>query len=172
MLGHVPGDLVDALVALEEVFEVDGAVENLVQLLDVGDAFGLGDRPEFLLHQSVLSQHLVWGEVVVQRQRRPVLDALFGSSTCEVAACVVHAEGLKRPLAVHGLVDRRPGEADKHGVGNAGHEVVAQVAAGGAVSLVDQHKDVRPRVEVRGHVVELVDRRHNDAAIIVPSAAY
>ena len=57
------------------------------------------------------------------------------------------------------------------GVREAGHQKVAQVAAGRAVGLVDQHEDVRPRVEVRRHVAELVDRRDDDARGSRPSAA-
>ena len=36
------------------------------------------------------------------------------------------------------------------------------------MGLVDQHVDVRPRADVRGHVVELVDHRDDDPAIVVP----
>jgi len=35
------------------------------------------------------------------------------------------------------------------------------------VGFVDQHVDVRARVQVRRHVAELVDHRHDDAAVVV-----
>ncbi len=112
-------------------------------------------------------EHLVGREVVVERQRRAVLDALADRILVEVALVVLAAEGLERPLAVGGLVHRRAGEADERRVRQAGHQVVAEVAAGRAVGLVDQHEDVRPRVEVRRHVAELVDHRDDDAAVVL-----
>ena len=114
---------------------------------------------KFLLHQLVRHEHLVRGQVVVERQRRAVLDALGDRVLVQVALVVLAAEGLERALAVGRLVDRRAGEADEDGVRQPGHQVVAQVAAGRAVRLVDQHEDVRPRVQVRRHVAELVDHR-------------
>ncbi len=101
---------------------------------------------------SCWHEHLVGREVVVERQRRAVLDALGDRVLVEVALVVVAAERLERPLAVGGLVDRRAGEADVGGVRQAGHQVVAEVAAGRAVGLVDQHVDVLARVEVCRHV--------------------
>ena len=71
--------------ALEEVLQVHRAIEDLVQLLDVGDALGLGEREELLLHELVRDQHLVGREVVVERQRRAVLDALGDRVLVEVA---------------------------------------------------------------------------------------
>ncbi len=53
------------------------------------------------------------------------------------------------------------------GVRQPGHEEVAEIAAGGAVGLVDQHVDVRAGVEVRRHVAELVDHRDDDATVVV-----
>ena len=71
------------------------------------------------------------------------------------------------PLAVGRLVHRRAGEADEARVRQAGHQVIAQVAAGCPVRLVDQHVDVAPRVDVHRHVAELVDHRHDDAPVVV-----
>ena len=86
----------------------------------------------------------------------------------QIALVVLAAEGLERALAVCRLVHRRSGEADERGIRQTGHEEVAQVAACRAVSLVDQDEDVLPRVEVRGHVAELVDHRHDDAPVVSP----
>ena len=122
---------------------------------------------ELLLHDLVRHQHFVRREVVVERQRGAVLDALGDGILVQVALVVLAAEGLERALAVGGLVHRRAGEADERRVRQAGHQEVAQVAAGGAVRLVDQDVDVRPRVQVRRHVAELVDHRHDDAAVVV-----
>ena len=167
VLGDVLRDLLHALLALEEVLQVHRAIENLVQLLDVGDALGFGEREELLLHDVVRHEHLVRREVVVERQRRAVLDALRDRVLVQVALIVLAAEGLERAFAVRGLVHRRAGEADEGRVRQAGHQVVAEVAAGRAVGLVDQHEDVLARVEVRRHVAELVDHRDDDAAIVL-----
>ena len=51
----------------------------------------------------------------------------------QVALVVLAAEGLEGAAPVCGLVDGRAGEAEVAGVGQAGHQEVAQVAAGGAV---------------------------------------
>ena len=48
--------------ALEKVFKSDGPVEDLIQLFDIGDAFGLGERKELLFH------YLVWDQQRVRRQ--------------------------------------------------------------------------------------------------------
>ena len=109
--------------------------------------------------------------MVVERQRGAVLDALGDGILVQVALVVLAAEGLEGALAVGGLVDRRAGEADEGGVGQPGHQEVAQIAAGGAVGLVDQHEDVLARVQIRRHVAELVDHRHDDAPVVAPSAA-
>ena len=42
------------------------------------------------------------------------------------------------------------------------------VAARRAVSLVDQHEDIPPRVEIGRHVAEFVDHRHDNAPVILP----
>ncbi len=145
MIGHEARHLLHAVLALEEVLQVHRPVENLVQLLDVRDALGLGQREELLLHDLVRHQHFVRREVVVERQRRAVLDALGDGILVQIALVVLAAEGLERPLAVGRLVHRRAGEADEGRVRQAGHQEVAKVAAGRAVRLVDQHEDVLPQ---------------------------
>jgi hypothetical protein len=115
----------------------------------------------------VRDQHLVGGELVVERQRRAVLDAVGNGILVQIPLVVLAAEGLEGAPAVDGLVHRGAGEADEGRVRQAGHQKVAEIAAGGAVGLVDEHVDVRARVEVRRHVAELVDHRHDDAPVVV-----
>ncbi len=76
MVSHVLSDLFDAFLALEKVFQVYRAVEDFVQLLDVRDSLGLGEREEFLFHDVVRDAHLIRRKVVVEREGRAVLDAL------------------------------------------------------------------------------------------------
>ena len=97
---------------------------------------------------SGLDQHLVGGQGVEQLQRRAVLDAFADRILVQVAfRHIVHAKSLKSPLAVGRAVNGRAGKADHRGVGQAGKEVVPQVAARAAVGLVDQHVK-RPRVQM------------------------
>ena len=85
----------------------------------------------------------------MQRHGGPVVDRLGDGVLVQVAAAaVIAAEDLEGALAVGGLVDGRAGEAEIGGVGQRRHQVVAQVAAGGAVGLVDQDEDVVAGVEV------------------------
>ncbi len=85
----------------------------------------------------------------------------------QVALVVLAAEGLEGALAVGGLVHRGAGETEEGGVRQAGHEEVAEIAAGGAMGFVDEDVDVCARVEIRRHVAELVDHRHDDAPVVV-----
>jgi hypothetical protein len=171
VLAEVVGDelrhLLDALLALEEVFQVHRPLENLVQLLDVGHALSFGKREKLGIQRLVGHQHLIWRKLVVKRQRGAVLDAVGNGILVQVALIVFAAEGLEGSLAVDGLVHRGAGKANVGGVRQAGHEEVAEVAAGGAVGLVDEDVDVRAGVEIRRHVAELVDHRHDDAPVIV-----
>ncbi len=73
---------------------------------------------------------------------------------------------LNVPLPVGGAVNRRAGEADEGRVRQGRHQVVAQVAAGGAMGFIDQHVDVAAQVQIGGHVAELVDGRDDEAAIV------
>ena len=72
--------------------------ENLVQLLDIGNPLGLRDRPEFFLHQLRAGQHLVGREIVIQGQRRTVLNAFLDRVLVQIALLIRGAEGLERPL--------------------------------------------------------------------------
>jgi hypothetical protein len=171
VLAVVVGDelrhLLDALLALEEVFQVHRPLEDLVQLLDVGHALGFGQGKELLVQRLVRHEHFVRAQLVVKRQRGAVLDAVGDGILVQVALVVLAAEGLEGALAVDGLVHGRAGEAEEGRVRQAGHEEVAEVAAGGAVGLVDEDVDVRARVQVRRHVAELVDHGHDDAPVVV-----
>ncbi len=112
-------------------------------------------------------EHFIGRELVVQRQRGAVLDAVCDGILVQVALVILAAEGLEGALAVDGLVHRRAGEADEGRVRQTGHEEVAEVPASGAVGLVDEDVDVRAGVEIRRHVAELVDHRHDDAPVVV-----
>ncbi len=49
MLSDEGGDLLDAVVCGEEGAEANGAVEHLVQFVDIGHALGGGELEEFLV---------------------------------------------------------------------------------------------------------------------------
>jgi signal transduction histidine kinase len=83
----------------------------------------------------------------------------------QIALVVFPAEGLEGAPAVSGLVDWSAGEADVAGVRQPGHEERAEVSARGAMSLIDQHEDIWPLVDICRHVAEFVDHRDHDAAI-------
>ena len=145
---------------------VDRPVQDGVQLLDVADALGLGEAQELPLQRLRGRRAVVGRQGVVERHGGAVLDRLGDRVLVEVALRVVAAEDLEGALAVGDPVDGRAGEADVGGVGQGAHQVVAEVAARGAVGLVHQHEDVLPRVEVGRDVVELVNHRDDQAAVV------
>jgi hypothetical protein len=51
--------------------------------------------------------------------------------------------------------------------GRPAMQEIAEIAAGGAMGFVDEHVDVLPQVQIRRHVAELVDHRHDDAPVVV-----
>ncbi len=167
----MPGDelrhLLDPFFAFEEVLQVDRPVENFVQFFDIGHPLGFGKREELLVQCLVRNKHVVRSKLIVQWQGGAVLDAVGDGILVQIPFIVLAAEGLEGSLAVDGLVDRSTGESDNGGVGQTGHEEVAQIAAGCAVRLVDQNIDVRAHVDPRGHVAKLVDHRHDDTPIII-----
>ena len=112
-------------------------------------------------------EHFVGGKLVVERQGRAVLNTVGDGILVQIAPVVLAAEGLEGALAIGRLIHRGAGETEVGGVRQPGHEEIAKVAAGGAVGFVDEDVDVRARIEVRRHVSELVDHRHDDAPIIV-----
>jgi len=65
VLRHELGHLGDALLALQEVLQVHGAVQHLVQVLDVRQPLGIGQAQELLVQRFVRHQHLVRCHVVV-----------------------------------------------------------------------------------------------------------
>ena len=69
-------DTLYPLLALEEVFQVYRAIEDLVQLLDVGHALGFGEGEELGVQRLVRDEHFVRGELVVEWQGGAVLDAI------------------------------------------------------------------------------------------------
>lgn len=87
-------------------------LEDFVQLLDVGHAFGFGEREELLVQCLMGDEHFVGRELVVERQGRAVLDAVGDGIFVQVALVVLAAEDLEGALAVDGLVDRGAGKAD------------------------------------------------------------
>ena len=105
--------------------------------------------------------------VVKQRQRRAVFDALADRILVEITLRgVVDAEGLERPLPVGGPIDRGSSKTEIRRVRQGRHQVVAQIAARGAMGFIDQHVDVAARIQIGGHVAELVDGRDDEAAIV------
>jgi len=79
---------------------------------------------------------------VVQGNRGAIVDRLADRVLIEVALLVIGAEDLESALAVRRLVDRRAREAEIGGVRQGAHEVVAEIATGGAVRFVDEDEDV------------------------------
>ncbi len=107
---------------LEEIFQVHRPLQDLVQLLDVRHALGFRQREEFLIQYLVRHQHLVWRELIVERQRGPVGDAVRNGILVQIALVVLAAEGLEGPLAEGCLVHRRAGETDERRDQKSGHQ--------------------------------------------------
>ena len=137
VLGDKLRHLLDALLALEEVFQIHRPLKDLVQLLDVGHALGFGEGEELLVQRLVRHEHFIRRELVIERQRGAVLDAVGDGILVQVALVVLASEGLEGALAIDGLVHGRAGEADEARVRQRRHEEVAEIAASGAVRFVD-----------------------------------
>ena len=60
----------------------------------------LGQREEFFFHDLVRHQHFVWRELVIERQRGAVLDALGDGILVEIPLIILTTESLERPLAI------------------------------------------------------------------------
>ena len=166
MLGDECGDFFDAVVGHEERAQPDGAIEHLVQLLDIGDAFRLRQLEKFLVEPLGRHRHLARRHDVLDRQRRLVLDRLLDRIFVEIAALVLRAENLERAFALLGLGDRRPGEADDRGVRHGGHQVGAEVLSDRTMRLVDEDVDVVAGAAVLPDRLKLVDHRDDQAAKI------
>jgi len=48
MRGHILGHLFDARLAFEKILEIDGAIQNLIEFFDIGNAFRVRQREKFL----------------------------------------------------------------------------------------------------------------------------
>ena len=103
---------------------------------------------------------------VIELHRRAIFDGFGNRVLVEIPCVVFLAEHFERAFAVREAVNWRAGEADISCVGQRAHQIVAQVAARRAVRFVHQHDDARARVDFRGNVVELVNRRNDETAII------
>ena len=126
MLGDECGDLFDAVVRGEEGAEADGLVEDLVELIDVGDALHFGEGEEFPVEPLGWHGHLARGHGVADRQGRLVCNRLGDGVLVEVAQLVIGSEYLEGAFPVRGLVNWRAGEADDRRVGQGRHQVGAQ----------------------------------------------
>ena len=69
---------------------------DLVQLVDVGDAFGVGELEELLIQPVGRNGHLARRHDVLDRQGRLVLDRFLDRVLVEVALLVLCAENLER----------------------------------------------------------------------------
>ena len=126
MFGNEGRDLLDPIVGGEEGAQSHGAVEDLVELVDVGDAIGLGQREELLVQPLRRHRHVARRHGVADRQRRLVLDRFGDGVLVEIAPLVFGAEDLEGPLALGRAVDRRSGEADNGRVGHRRHQIGAR----------------------------------------------
>ena len=147
MLRHVGRHLLHPVAVLEHVPQRDRLLQNLVQVLDVADALRAGQAEELLLQRLAVHAQFIRRERVVERHGRPVLDGLADGILVEIALLVLDPNTLTCPCPAP-FVNRRAGEAQQRGVGRRAQEVIAQVAARGAVRLVHQDEDVRASVDI------------------------
>ena len=142
----------------------DGALQHLVQFLDVADPLGLQPVQELPLQGFPVNEQVIGRKLVMQRHRGPVRDRLADRILVQVALLVIGAEHLECALAVRRPVDGRAGEAEVRRVGQRAHEVVSKVAARRSVRLIHQNEDVFTRFDVGADVIELVDHGDDQAA--------
>jgi hypothetical protein len=160
------GDFIHPLAVLEHIGQGDGAVEDAVEFFHVGHALQLRRRPEVLFHRLAVGDQVVGRQLIVQRNGGAVFDGFADGVFVEIPLGIVGAEGLEGTAAMRGAVNGRAGEAEEGGVGQRAHQVVAQVAAGGAMGFIHQHEDVGAGVQVGRDVVEFVNHREDQAARI------
>ena len=67
MIRDKPRDFPHASLSFEKVLESYRSVEDLIQLFDIGDAFGLGEGKELLFHDLVWNQQRVRRQAVEER---------------------------------------------------------------------------------------------------------
>ena len=163
--GDVGGHPLHACGVLEHIAQRDRLLQNTVELLHVvTDALGLLEVEKLAVEHFAFDAQLAGGQRVAQRDGGAVGDGLGDAVLVQVTLGIVTAKNLERAAPARAPVNRRAGEADQRGVGQRGHQVGAQRAAGGAVRLVHQDEDVGAGVDPGRHTVELVDGADDDAA--------
>ena len=150
MFGGEPSHLVDPIPVLEHVFQIDGTIKHLIEFLDVADAFQFRQFQKFLVQRFPIHPQVIGGKGVVKRNGGAVFHRLPNGILVQVALRIIAAEDLESPLAVGGAVDGRAGEAEIGGVGDGSHQVIAQVAARGAMGLIDQHENIVSQTYIGG----------------------
>ena len=75
-----------------------------------------------------------------------------------VHACLGH------DTLLGGLVNGGAGEAKICGVRESAHEIVAQIAAGGTVGFIHQHKDILSLIYLRRDIIKLVNHGDDKAS--------
>ena len=98
VLGDEGGNPLDAGRRLHHVLELDGAVEDGVELVDVSNAFGIGEDQELALERLPVDAEVRGSESVVELDGGAVLDRLGDRVLVEVALRVVLAENLEGAL--------------------------------------------------------------------------
>jgi len=167
VLRHELGDLLDALVGLQEGLEADRPVQDAVEFVNVADALGLRELEELLLEHLVRDADVIRREGMAQLEGGAVFNGLGDRVLVEVALRVVGAEGLEGTLPLGRLVNRSAREADEGGRRQCAHQVVAKIAAGGPVRLVDEDEEVVAGAGVSAHALELVDHGDDEAAEVL-----
>ena len=76
MLGDEGGDLLDPIVGRQEGAKANRPVEDLVELVDVGDALRLGQGEELFVETLRRDRHVARRHGVADRERRLVFDRL------------------------------------------------------------------------------------------------
>ena len=166
MVGYEPGNLVHPVGGLHHLLELHGAREHRVELGLVADPLGLAQVEELPVERLPVHPQVGGRERVVERHGGAVGDGFGDAVLVQIALRVVGAEDLEGALAAGEAVDGGAGETDVRGVGQGRHQVVAQVAAGGAVRLVHQHDNVGARTHVGVDAVELVNHRDDQPAVV------
>ena len=87
-------------------------------------------------------EQLIGGQLVVERQGSPILDAVGDGVFVEVALIILTPEGLERPPPIDRLVDRGSGEADEGGMGQTRHQEVPEIASRRPMGLIDEDINV------------------------------
>ena len=157
MLGDERGDLLNAVIGSEEGAQADSSVEDLVELVDVGDALHLGEGEKFLVEPLCRYRHFAWGHGVADRQRCFVLNRLGDGVLVEIVQLVIDSEYLEGAFSVRSLVNWRAGESDDCRVGHGCHQIGAQFLGDRAVRLVDKYVHVVAGIGVFLHPLKLVD---------------